>query len=91
MTFAESASGDIRNYRVSCDKIARVLPSFQPQWTVRKGVEEIYEAFKRNTITEEAFSGPSYQRLKQVRGLLDSGQLDASLRWRVPALSASGD
>jgi nucleoside-diphosphate-sugar epimerase len=91
VTFAESASGDIRNYRVSCDKIARVLPSFQPQWTVRKGVEEIYDAFKRNTITEEAFSGPSYQRLKQVRGLLDSGQLDASLRWRVPALSASGD
>jgi nucleoside-diphosphate-sugar epimerase len=91
VTFAENASGDTRNYRVSCEKIARVLPSFQPQWTVRKGVEEIYEAFRTHTISEEAFNGPSYQRLKQVCGLLDSGRLDASLRWREPALIASGD
>lgn len=91
VTFADTASADARNYRVSCEKIARVLPSFQPQWTVRKGVEEIYDAFCRNHITEDAFNGPSYQRLKQVRGLLDSGRLDASLRWRVPALTASGD
>ena len=74
VTFAESASGDNRNYRVSCEKIARVLPSFQPQWTVRKGVEEIYEAFRRHTITRRPFTGPSYQRLKQVRNLLDSGR-----------------
>ena len=30
--FAEDAGPDTRNYRVSCDKIHRVLPAFQPQW-----------------------------------------------------------
>jgi nucleoside-diphosphate-sugar epimerase len=92
VTFAATASADARNYRVSCEKIARVLPSFQPQWTVRKGVKEIYEAFRTHDISEEVFNGPSYQRLKRVRGLLDNGELDASLRWQVPALAgASGD
>lgn len=89
VTYAATASADARNYRVSCDKIARVLPSFQPQWTVRKGVEEIYAAFQRHGITEESFNGPSYQRIKRVRLLLDSGELDADLRWQVPALSAA--
>jgi hypothetical protein len=59
---------------------------------VRKGVKEIYEAFRTHDISEEVFNGPSYQRLKRVRGLLDNGELDASLRWQVPALAgASGD
>jgi nucleoside-diphosphate-sugar epimerase len=92
VTFAETASADTRNYRVSCEKIARVLPSFQPQWTVRKGVEEIYDAFLRHDISKEDFYGPSYQRILRVRGLLDAGELDASLRWNVPSLvAAAGD
>ena len=56
---------------------------------VRKGVDELYAAFRRYGLTEEAFMGPSYQRLKRVRGLLDSGELDSSLRWRQPVLSSA--
>jgi nucleoside-diphosphate-sugar epimerase len=89
VTFASTASADARNYRVSCDKIARVLPAFRPQWTVRKGVEEIYAAFRRHSITEEAFMGPSFQRLKRVTALLEQGDLDENLRWRTPVLSAA--
>lgn len=89
VTFAATASPDARNYRVSCDKIARVL-SFEPRWTVRKGVEELYGAFCCRGLSLPDFEGPRYQRLKRVRQLLDSGQLDAGLRWREPALSAIG-
>ena len=46
VTFADGASPDIRNYRVNCDKIAETLPAFQPMWTVRKSVEELYEAYQ---------------------------------------------
>ena len=46
VAFADGASPDIRNYRVNCDKIAETLPEFQPQWTVRRGVEELYAAYR---------------------------------------------
>ena len=87
VTYSDNASADARNYRVNCDKIAAALPAFQPQWTVRRGVEQLYSAFQSRGLTEEEFLGPSCQRLMQVRLLLDSGDLDARLRWRSAALS----
>ena len=40
-SFAEGGGPDKRSYQVDCSKIARVLPAFQPQWTVRRGAEEL--------------------------------------------------
>ncbi len=71
VTYSDNASADARNYRVNCDKIAAALPAFQPQWTVRRGVEQLYSAFQSRGLTEEEFLGPSCQRLMQVRLLLD--------------------
>lgn len=90
VTYSDGASADARNYRVDCDKIARTLPSFQPQWTVRRGVAQLYEAFQRKGLTMDDFLGPRYQRLKRVRQLLDAGELDAGLRWRSPSLTTAG-
>ena len=36
--FAPDAGPDTRCYRVDCNKIARVLHEFKPQWTARRGV-----------------------------------------------------
>jgi nucleoside-diphosphate-sugar epimerase len=87
VTYAGGATADIRNYRVDCSKIARVLPAFKPEWTVRRGVEELYEAFQRYGLAEADFLGPRYQRLKRVRELLDGGEIGKDLRWRSPALT----
>ena len=35
--YAPGGGPDKRCYRVNCDKIRRLLPSFRPQWTARKG------------------------------------------------------
>ena len=46
IAFADGAGPDLRNYRVNCDKLAEtILPAFEPRWTVRTGVEELYAAF----------------------------------------------
>jgi nucleoside-diphosphate-sugar epimerase len=82
VSFAQGASPDKRNYRVNCDKLARVLPAFQPQWTARKGVEEVYEACRRHGLTLEQFEGPMYQRIAHVRKLIAEGKLDENLRVR---------
>ena len=81
VAFAEGASADIRNYRVDFTKAETKLPGFKPEWTLRAGIEEIYEAYKRAQMTENVFLGPKYYRLKTVQGLLSRGALEPSLRW----------
>jgi nucleoside-diphosphate-sugar epimerase len=82
--FAEGGGPDKRSYRVDCSKIARVLPDFQPQWTVRRGIEQLYEAYSRNDLTFDEFVGTRYLRINRVRELQEAGRLDEELRWRVP-------
>ena len=38
---------DKRCYRMTCDKIERVL-GLKPKWTARKGAEELYEAYRKS-------------------------------------------
>jgi nucleoside-diphosphate-sugar epimerase len=89
VTYAPGASPDKRNYRVDCSKIMKTLPEFKPVWTVRKGVEELYEAYKRAGLTEQVFLSSRYLRIKHVKELQEAGKLDASLRWTQPAARAA--
>lgn len=79
--FAEGASPDKRCYRVDCNLLARTIHEFKPQWTVRRGVEQLYEAYRRVGLKLEDFEGPKFKRIDHVKQLLQSGRLDRSLRW----------
>lgn len=83
-SFATGGGPDKRSYQVDCSKIARVLPQFEPRWTVTRGVEELHRAYARNGLTFEEFTGTRYLRINRVRELQESGRLDDELRWRVP-------
>jgi nucleoside-diphosphate-sugar epimerase len=80
VTLADGASPDIRNYRVNCDKIESVLPAYKPQWTVRKSVEELYDAFLREQLELDDFLSRRFMRIKHVRELQAEGTLDELLR-----------
>ena len=82
--FVEGGGPDPRSYRVDCSKIGQALPVFRPRWTVRRGVEELYDAYTAAHLTAERFQGHQYLRLKQVERLQDEGWLDSDLRWRNP-------
>jgi hypothetical protein len=84
VVYASDASPDIRNYRVNCDKLPTTLPDFQPRWTVRKGVEQLYEAYQRYGLTSEDFHG-ALLRIRHVKSLQEAGKLDGSLRWTATA------
>jgi nucleoside-diphosphate-sugar epimerase len=87
--YAEGGGPDPRCYRVDCSKIARTLPAFQPQWTVARGVAELYQAYRDAELTAEEFQSNRYLRLKQIRKLQDEGRLDEDLRWLEPAMIAA--
>ena len=83
-SFAEGGGPDKRSYQVDCSKIGRVLPGFETRWTVRRGVEQLWEAYVHNGLTFEEFTGTRYLRINRVRELQEGGRLDDELRWRVP-------
>ncbi|MEO6599638.1 MAG: SDR family oxidoreductase [Polyangiaceae bacterium] len=80
VTFAAGASADARDYRVDFTKIEQTLPGFNPTWTLRKGIEEMYVGYRDGQLTAEEFLGPRYYRLRTVNGLKARGVLDGSLR-----------
>lgn len=79
--FAPDAGPDKRCYRVNCDKITRVLPNFQPQWTARQGAQELYDAYRAVGITLEQFEGEKYKRIAHIKKLMTDGLVGADLRW----------
>jgi nucleoside-diphosphate-sugar epimerase len=83
-SFAPGAGPDKRSYQVDCSKIARVLPEFQPRWTVRRGVEQLHDAYVRNGLDLAEFTGSRYLRIKRVLELQEAGRLDEELRFRLP-------
>jgi nucleoside-diphosphate-sugar epimerase len=80
--YAPDGGPDLRCYRINCDKIRRLVPGFEPQWTARKGAQELYEAYRAIGLTREDVESGRYIRLKHIQRLLEAGRLDASLRWR---------
>ncbi|KAA0233254.1 MAG: GDP-L-fucose synthase [Acidimicrobiales bacterium] len=80
VTYAEDASPDIRNYRVDFGKLHAQLPEFRPVWTVEKGVDELYEAYRRVGLCEEDFLGERFMRIHHIQRLLEGGQIDSGLR-----------
>jgi nucleoside-diphosphate-sugar epimerase len=81
VSFADGAGPDVRNYRVSFQKLSEALPSFIPSWTVRRGVEELLDFYTRAGLTLEDLTGPRSQRIKQIKQLMSKGFVDADLRW----------
>ena len=83
--YAEGAGPDPRCYRVDCGKLFRTFPGFALEWNVRRGAQEMYEAFLRNGLTREGFS--QFMRINRIRSLMAAGRIDGSLCWKTaPAL-----
>ncbi|MED5802306.1 NAD(P)-dependent oxidoreductase [Gordonia sp. Z-3] len=79
--FGMHASPDIRDYRVDFSKIHRVVPGYQPQWTVRRGVEQLWAAYRQGGMTADMFAGPSYIRLREIQRLRAADAVGPDLRW----------
>jgi nucleoside-diphosphate-sugar epimerase len=85
--YAPGGGPDKRCYRVTCDKIKRLL-GFKTRWTARKGAQELYDSYRRTGLTDQQRN--SYLRIATIQGLLKEGKLDASLRWKAKSEVPAG-
>jgi nucleoside-diphosphate-sugar epimerase len=86
--YAPGGGPDLRCYRVNFDKISRLVPTFRPQWTARKGAQELYESYRAGGLKLEDVDGGRYVRICEIRRLQQAGQLDGSLRWSHRSVDA---
>lgn len=81
--YAQDAGPDKRCYRVSCDKITRLLPEFIPAWTVRSSIVHLLERYRSIGLKPLEFEGPRYNRVAHLQDLLNRGRLNPSLKWVI--------
>ncbi len=90
VVYAPGGGPDPRCYRVNCDKLPAQVPSYRPQWTVRDGIEQLYDAYKSNRLALREFESGRYVRLRRIRELRSGGALDMELRWKSGFRAQSG-
>jgi nucleoside-diphosphate-sugar epimerase len=81
ITYSGASSPDPRNYRVNFSKIGEAL-GFRTEWTARRGAAELLTACRELNLKEADLQSREYIRLKQLKHLLDTGELDNTLRWK---------
>ena len=79
--FAADAGPDKRTYKVDFTKYASTFPDDAPRWTAKRGVEDLYQSYRRIGLNKDEYEGPKSKRVAQLKHLLVTGQLDETLRW----------
>ena len=74
-------SGDTRSYRVNFDRIHRELPGFKCQFTARDGARQLHDIFERIQMQPDTFQFRAFTRLKQLKYLQSTKQIDADFYW----------
>jgi nucleoside-diphosphate-sugar epimerase len=82
IAFADDAGPDVRNYRVDCGHIARTLHAFKPQWTCRRGVEQLLQAYAAAGLSTDVFESERFKRIAHIHKLIREGVIDEHLRRR---------
>lgn len=72
---------DKRNYRVDFTKINSRLPGFSCKRTVKSGIKELLDLFKKINLRKETFLSKEYTRLKQIEYLLNNNKINSELFW----------
>ncbi len=80
--YAPGGGPDKRCYRVDCNKIRRILPKFQPRWNLKKGAQQLYDAYRSVGLTSDSIENGRYARIGHIQKLMSSGRLSDSLRWK---------
>jgi nucleoside-diphosphate-sugar epimerase len=82
LVFGDSSS-DGRNYRADFTKIHEQLPDFRCLWDVERGAKEILDIFALVGFDEDLYRWRGHTRIKQIKHLLATRQIDGSFFWRA--------
>jgi nucleoside-diphosphate-sugar epimerase len=71
VTYTGEVGEDPRNYRVNFDKLGALLPEFQLEYTLEKGMEELHRKMREHNFGRADFEGDQFVRLRTLNKRLD--------------------
>lgn len=80
LSFGENGA-DNRSYRVSFEKINKLLPGFKCEWNAQRGAQQLFDLFSQIDLSEDIFLSRGFTRLKQLEYLIRTGQIDPDFFW----------
>lgn len=75
------SGGDTRTYKVSFEKIMKILPGFKCEWNVERGVIDMANKFHELSFTREIFKSRGFYRLQQLEYLHENNFISDDLYW----------
>jgi|TARA_Y100000294_G_scaffold41013_1_gene37175 hypothetical protein len=72
---------DTRSYKVSFDKITRILSNFQCKWIVEKDIKNLLDELKQESLNGDIFNQREFYRLQQIEFLHQTQQINNDLFW----------
>jgi len=67
IVYTGEVGSDSRDYKVNFDYLAHVLPDFKLEYTLEKGMIELFEKYKEHNFTQEDFEGEQFVRLRTLK------------------------
>ncbi|HXR45718.1 MAG TPA: NAD-dependent dehydratase, partial [Pseudolysinimonas sp.] len=68
-------------YRVNFDRVHRELPGFECRFTASDGARQLRQIFERLQMPTDIYQFRAFTRLKQLKYLQATGQVDSELYW----------
>lgn len=81
ITIAKKDAGDKRDYRISFEKLNNRL-KFNSSVTLKDCIIRLGKEYDKINLNDKIFNHPIYNRLSQIKKLIDEGKIDENFRWK---------
>ena len=76
----EPSGVDKRSYWIDSNKLHSTIGDNIMTWDVRSGIIDLFRKYKQHNVTDNMFKSIQFNRMEQLKYLLDIGLVDSSLR-----------
>ena len=70
VVYTGEVGSDSRDYKVNFDYLRKVLPNFQLEYTLEKGMEELFHKYIEHKFSQSDFEGEQFVRLRTLKNRL---------------------
>jgi nucleoside-diphosphate-sugar epimerase len=70
IVYTGEAGPDSRDYKVNFDLLNQILPDFKLEYTLKKGMKELFEKYKSHNFSVNDFESEQFVRLRTLKNRL---------------------
>jgi len=85
LTLESKTCSDRHTYKADFSKFARTFPNFRFRWTAERGAGDLWRKLLEIGLRADDVTDKRFTRLRWLRHLIQTDQLDESLEWHRPA------